>query len=172
MGAGLAGLVSSASGARAATPLLSELTRPLAIAIDADGDGFLDVDEIRGAMQRTSGVSVPRETVVRDVMAVVDFDDDANVSVDEFARGMALELQVDERWMRHMERDGGAGISAEELAEGLGNLGQQGPEVMRVAFRMSDLNRDGRLNQEEAGHAMRLIASGVLGDPYDSETGL
>lgn len=57
-------------------------------------------------------------------------------SVDEFSRGMALELGVDERWMRVMERDGGAGVSRAELAAGLGDLGRNADEVLRVAFDM------------------------------------
>ncbi|GFR52650.1 hypothetical protein Agub_g15242 [Astrephomene gubernaculifera] len=169
MGAGLAGFMASTSGARAAGTPLAELVKPLARSLDANGDGLLDVDEMRGALQRTMGVSVPRESVARDVMAVVDFNDDADVSVDEFARGLSLDLEVDERWMRLMERDGDPGVSAAELAAGLGDLGEEGRRVLPVAFDMADKDRDGRLSRSEAAHAMQLVATGVLGDFADMQ---
>ncbi|GIL87624.1 hypothetical protein Vretimale_14698 [Volvox reticuliferus] len=164
LAAGMASLTSSAKGARAAGPRLSDLVRPLVEKMDANGDGLLDVDEIRGALQRNGGLTVPRETVIRDVMAPVDFNEDAVLSVDEFSRGMALELEVDDRWMRVMERDGEEGISLEELQFGLGDLGQQGRDVVPAAFKMVDKKRNGRLNKEEAQDAMNLIAAGVTGD--------
>ncbi|GIL61438.1 hypothetical protein Vafri_15878 [Volvox africanus] len=164
LAASMASLTSSANGARAKGPLLSDLVRPLVQNMDANGDGLLDVDEVRGALQRNSGITVPRETVVRDVMAPVDFNDDAVLSVDEFSRGMALELEVDDRWMRVMERDGEEGISLEELQLGLGDLGQRGRDVVPAAFKMADKNRNGRLDRGEAQDAMNLIAAGVTGD--------
>ncbi|EFJ49088.1 hypothetical protein VOLCADRAFT_104520 [Volvox carteri f. nagariensis] len=160
----VASLASSASRARAAGPLLSDLVRPLVQKMDENGDGLLDVDEIRGALQRNGGLTLPRETVVRDVMAPVDFNDDAVLTVDEFSRGMALELEVDERWLRVMERDGEAGVSLEELQLGLGDLGERGREVVPVAFKMADKDKNGRLDREEAQNAMNLIAAGVTGD--------
>ncbi|KAG2433413.1 hypothetical protein HXX76_008471 [Chlamydomonas incerta] len=162
LGASLAGLVSSANSAQAAQ--LSDLVKPLVVSMDANGDGVLSVDEVRGAIQRSSGQAAPRQIVVEDVMAPVDFNNDGEVSVDEFSRGMALELGVDERWMRLMERDGGAGVSRAELAAGLGDLGRNGEEVLRVAFDMADQDRDGRLNAAEAQRAMNMIATGLLGD--------
>ncbi|KAG2449306.1 hypothetical protein HYH02_005462 [Chlamydomonas schloesseri] len=162
LGAGLVGLVSSANSAQAAQ--LSDLVKPLVVSMDANGDGVLSVDEVRGAIQRSSGQAAPRQIVVEDVMAPVDFNNDGEVSVDEFSRGMALELGVDERWMRVMERDGGAGVSREELAAGLGDLGRNGTEVLRVAFEMADQDRNGRLNAAEAQRAMNMIATGLLGD--------
>ncbi|GLI63779.1 hypothetical protein VaNZ11_006860 [Volvox africanus] len=164
LAAGMASLTYSAKGARAARPLLSDLVRPLVQKMDANGDGLLDVDEVREALQRNGGLTVPRETVVRDVMAPVDFNNDAVLSVDEFSRGMALELGVDDRWMRLMERDGEDGISLEELQLGLGDLGQRGRDVVPAAFKMVDKNRNGRLDRGEAQDAMNLIAAGVTGD--------
>ncbi|PNH05254.1 hypothetical protein TSOC_008494 [Tetrabaena socialis] len=79
LGAGLAGLVSTAGSARAASTPLADLVMPLVLRMDANGDGRLNVDEIRGAMQRTSGDSAPREVVYRDVMAPVDFNRDGVV---------------------------------------------------------------------------------------------
>ncbi|GLC72557.1 hypothetical protein PLESTF_001264500 [Pleodorina starrii] len=161
---GVASLTSSTNGARAAGPTPADLVRPLVQKMDENGDGFLDVDEIRGAMQRNGGVTVPRETVIRDVMAPVDFDDDGMISVDEFSRGLALELEVDERWMRTMERDGQPGVSLEELQAGLGDLGQTGNDVLPVAFKLADKDRNGRLDREEAESAMQLISAGIMGD--------
>lgn len=57
-------------------------------------------------------------------------------SVEEFARGMSLDVAVDERWMRMVERDMQRGVSLRELEAALGDLGQRGRDVLPVAFNM------------------------------------
>ncbi|KAG2491635.1 hypothetical protein HYH03_010006 [Edaphochlamys debaryana] len=170
MGASLLGLASTVGKATAAAPRLADLVLPLVKDMDANGDGRLDVDEVRGAIQRSGGPQIPRARVVRDVMAPVDFNDDAVLTVDEFARGMALELDVDERWMDAMGARGGR-VSREELAAGLGDLGPRGEATLPVAFEMADANKDGRLDASEARTAMLLMATGVLGDYYEGDGG-
>lgn len=135
-------------------------------ALDEDRDGKLNVEELRNAYARSTGGQRPaRETIRNEVVPVVDFDRDGVVSVDEFLRGMSLEMPVTDDVWAIMDKDGNGSVTLAELKTALGNLGgSKGDAVLRASFELAGGEESGRLSRAQVDRAMDFIATGILGD--------
>ncbi|XP_045165570.2 neo-calmodulin-like isoform X1 [Mercenaria mercenaria] len=121
---------------------------------DKDGDGAISTKELATVM-RSLGQN-PTEQEIRQMVKMVDADNDGEVDFDEFMKLIARKLQsvdIEEEILeafRVFDKDGNGSISKDELRFAITTLGEKVKEnELDDLMRAADLNGDGQINYSE-----------------------
>merc|ERR1712233_263252 len=131
-------------------------------AADADGDGNLTADELRGALKNTTSFS---EDDMKSIIAMADGDDDGMLSFTELLQGAVQQkLVADEErvWIafQKFDNDGDGSISVREMAEVLGKDESECKEM----FDEVDKDQSGLINYDEFIQMWAKNTGGYLWD--------
>jgi len=139
--------------------------------LDADGDGEISYQELRGGINSICKLS---DSEVRAIFAVADIDGDGNVSFSELARmiistadekifalrkfiGTATNVEAT---FKKFDINNDGNISVQELKNGLKSIGMKASEAdIEVIFAVGDLDGDGEINMAEFEHLLGTAPS-------------
>eukprot|EP00283_Hemiselmis_rufescens_P002513 CAMPEP_0173428676 /NCGR_PEP_ID=MMETSP1357-20121228/7575_1 /TAXON_ID=77926 /ORGANISM="Hemiselmis rufescens, Strain PCC563" /LENGTH=936 /DNA_ID=CAMNT_0014392731 /DNA_START=38 /DNA_END=2844 /DNA_ORIENTATION=+ len=128
-------------------------------AIDADGSGFLDLEELWSDLQRRGMVELTREQV-EEIFGSIDANSDGKVSLTEFKSHMGIPLReyevVDqmhedaEAAFDAMDTDKSGTLSIDEIQADLKKRGLEvDEETVKKIFESLDVNGDGQVSMSE-----------------------
>ncbi|KAI1708659.1 EF hand domain-containing protein [Ditylenchus destructor] len=135
-----------------ASPLRSESVEDIFKSFDANGDGKLDLDEIKAALALSFSHKVSSEDLdplARYFLRLLDLNEDGFITLDEVRK-----ISDPEAFFEILDKDGDGKLSFDEFRayfqklfpDGLPGSGSEG---LREAFNKIDTDQDGYISQDE-----------------------